>query len=70
MEPPIVIRVGGRVFGESLHFWINDSLMTVFFLVVGMEIRREIHEGSLNRLRHAFMPVVAAAGGVIVPAFI
>ncbi|WP_027820774.1 Na+/H+ antiporter NhaA [Paraburkholderia bannensis] len=44
--------------------------MTVFFLIVEMEIRREIHEGSLCRLRHAFLPVVAAVGGVIVPAII
>jgi len=45
-------------------------LMTVFFLVVGMEIRREIHEGALNNLRQAALPIAAAMGGVIVPALI
>ena len=58
------------VFSQSLHFWINDGLMTVFFLVVGMEIRREIHEGALSKLDQAVLPVAAAAGGVIVPALI
>ncbi len=61
---------GSFVFSQSLHFLINDALMTVFFLVVGMEIRREIHEGALSRLDQAILPVAAAAGGVIVPALI
>jgi NhaA family Na+:H+ antiporter len=67
---PISIGAGSFVFSQSLHFWINDFLMTVFFLVVGMEIRREIHEGSLCDLRQAALPVIAALGGVIVPAVI
>ena len=44
--------------------------MTIFFLVVGMEIRREVHEGALSRLDQAILPLVAATGGVIVPALI
>jgi NhaA family Na+:H+ antiporter len=67
---PLSIGLGDFVFSRSLHFWINDALMTVFFLVVGMEIRREIHEGALSDLRQAALPVVAALGGVIVPALI
>jgi Na+:H+ antiporter, NhaA family len=67
---PLSIGFGEFVFSRSLHFWINDVLMTVFFLVVGMEIRREIHEGALSRLDQALLPVIAAAGGVIVPALI
>jgi NhaA family Na+:H+ antiporter len=55
---------------ESLHFWINDGLMTIFFLVVGLEIRRELHEGTLSRARQAALPLVAAAGGVLLPAVI
>lgn len=55
---------------QSLHFWINDGLMTVFFLVVGMEIRREMHEGALSDTRSAMLPVIAALGGVAVPALI
>lgn len=67
---PLTVGLGEFVFSKSLHFWINDALMTIFFLVVGMEIRREIHEGSLSRLDQALLPVVAAAGGVLVPAMI
>jgi NhaA family Na+:H+ antiporter len=67
---PISIGFGEFVFSRSLHFWVNDVLMTVFFLVVGMEIRREIHEGALSSLEEAMLPVVAAAGGVIVPGVI
>ena len=62
--------IGDYVFSRSLHFWVNDALMTAFFLVVGMEIRREIHEGALSRFDQAILPLVAASGGVIVPALI
>lgn len=67
---PIVFRLGEHAFVRPLHFWINDALMTVFFLVVGMEIRREIHEGALSRFDQAILPVLAAVGGVVVPALI
>lgn len=67
---PLSIGLGTFVYAQSLHFWVNDALMTVFFLVVGMEIRREIHEGALSKLDQAILPVAAAAGGVIVPALI
>ncbi|MET4492807.1 NhaA family Na+:H+ antiporter [Bradyrhizobium sp. LA7.1] len=67
---PLTIGVGEYVFSRSLHFWVNDALMTVFFLVVGMEIRREVHEGALSRIDQAILPLVAATGGVIVPALI
>ncbi|NOV24232.1 Na+/H+ antiporter NhaA [Cupriavidus necator] len=60
--------LGSHVVDQPLHFWINDALMTVFFLVVGMEIRREIHEGALASIRLAALPVTAALGGVLVPA--
>lgn len=67
---PVSIGIGQFVFSKSLHFWINDALMTVFFLVVGMEIRREMHEGALSKLDQALLPLIAAAGGVVVPALI
>jgi NhaA family Na+:H+ antiporter len=67
---PVSIGIGSFVFSQTLHFWINDILMTVFFLVVGMEIRREIHEGALNSPRQAALPIAAALGGVVVPALI
>ncbi|PRB80926.1 Na+/H+ antiporter NhaA [Pseudomonas sp. MYb185] len=65
---PLSIGLGELTFSQPLHFWINDALMTVFFLVVGMEVRREIHEGSLSSLRQAGLPIAAALGGVILPA--
>jgi len=67
---PLSIGLGDFVFSRSLHFWINDASMTLFFLVVGMEIRRELHEGVLSSLRQAALPLAAAVGGVLVPALI
>jgi Na+:H+ antiporter, NhaA family len=55
---------------QTLEFWINDGLMTLFFLVVGLEIRHEIHEGCLSSPRIATLPVLMAIGGVAVPALI
>ncbi|HEU4575607.1 MAG TPA: Na+/H+ antiporter NhaA [Chitinophagaceae bacterium] len=54
--------------GHSLTHWINDGLMTIFFLLVGLEIEREIYDGELKSLRNALLPVLAAAGGMLVPA--
>src|SRR5690606_38254918 len=67
---PLALTLGNLEFSESLHFWINDGLMTIFFLVVGMEIRREIHEGALSSARQAALPLAAAIGGVGIPALI
>jgi NhaA family Na+:H+ antiporter len=67
---PLTVGFGEHVFSRSLHFWVNDALMTVFFLVVGTEIRREIHEGALSKFDQAILPLIAATGGVIVPALI
>jgi len=67
---PLSIGVGDFVFSRSLHFWINDGLMTLFFLVVGMEIRREIHAGALSDVKQAALPIFAAMGGVVAPALI
>jgi Na+:H+ antiporter, NhaA family len=67
---PLSFGFGSFAFSQSLHFWINDGLMTVFFLVVGMEVRREIHEGALSERSQALLPIAAAVGGVIAPALI
>ena len=67
---PVTLGIGSLISTQSLHFWINDGLMTIFFLVVGLEIRREIHEGALSSLRLAAVPLIAASGGVIAPALI
>jgi NhaA family Na+:H+ antiporter len=55
---------------HPLRFWINDALMTVFFLVVGLEIRHELRYGALSDVRIATLPVIAALAGVLVPALI
>jgi NhaA family Na+:H+ antiporter len=67
---PIEIRVGGWLIAEPLHFWINEGLMTVFLLVVGLEIRREMREGALSSMQLAALPVAGALGGILVPAAI
>lgn len=64
----IGLRIGGWGFERDLHFWINDGLMTVFFLVVGLEIKREMVEGALADWQRASLPIVAAVGGMLVPA--
>ena len=56
------------IIDKSLHFWINDALMAVFFFVVGLEIKRSLLLGELASLRRAALPIFAAAGGMIVPA--
>ncbi len=67
---PFTIAFLNFSISQPLHFWINDGLMTVFFLVIGMEIRREIHEGALASLPLAALPLAAALGGVVVPALL
>lgn len=54
----------------SVEHWINDGIMTVFFLMVGLEIERELYDGELNPIKNAILPIVAAIGGMIIPAVI
>jgi len=67
---PLSFGVARYLPAHDLHFWVNDGLMTVFFLVVGLEIRREMHDGSLSDPRVATLPIIAAVGGVVVPALV
>ena len=67
---PISFGFGAIVFSKSLLHWINDGLMTVFFFVVGLEIKREILIGELSSFRKAMLPLVAAVGGMAIPALI
>lgn len=61
----------GRNYLEyNLHHWINDGLMAIFFFVVGLELKREIVAGELSNPRKAMLPIIAAAGGMLVPALI
>ena len=62
------IQIGGRSFVLPLIDWINDGLLTIFFLVVGLEIKREFTVGHLASPREAALPVAAAIGGMVVPA--
>jgi NhaA family Na+:H+ antiporter len=54
--------------GHSLVYWINDGLMTFFFLLIGLELEREIYQGELSDFKNAVLPIFAAVGGMLVPA--
>jgi len=56
--------------GQSLEYWINDGLMVIFFLYIGLELEREIYHGELSDLKKAALPILAAVGGMIFPALI
>ena len=66
----IGISIGSWSLENNLHHWINDGLMALFFFVVGLELKREIMVGELANLRQATLPIVAAIGGMLVPALI
>jgi Na+:H+ antiporter, NhaA family len=54
----------------SVEHWINDALMAIFFLLIGLELKRELHNGELSNLKNALLPIFAALGGICLPAFI
>jgi NhaA family Na+:H+ antiporter len=66
----IGFQIGNLALNKPLEFWINDGLMTIFFFVVGLEIKREFVSGELQDPRKAALPLAAALGGMIVPALI
>lgn len=65
---PLGVRVGSFAFERSLEWFVNDGLMAIFFFVVGLEIRREVHHGELSEWRRAALPAAAALGGMLAPA--
>jgi NhaA family Na+:H+ antiporter len=67
---PIGMSFGGSAFQMSIQHWINDGLLTIFFLVVGLEIKRELTVGHLASRRSAALPIAAAIGGMATPAAI
>jgi NhaA family Na+:H+ antiporter len=64
------VRIGDFGIEKPLLLWINDGLMAIFFLLIGLEIKRELLQGELSDRRRAILPVAAAIGGMIVPALI
>ena len=64
------LRLGSLSLALDLRHWVNEALMTIFFLVVGLEIKREVVEGELRNPRHRMLPVSAALGGMILPALL
>lgn len=69
-ENEVSLKVGDYTVGNTLHHWINDGLMAMFFFVVGLELKREIMAGELSDVKKAMLPMSSAIGGMIVPAAI
>nr|MBA2600857.1 Na+/H+ antiporter NhaA [Actinomycetota bacterium] len=69
-DTELAVRVGEWSLVESLREWVNDGLMALFFFVVGLEIKRELVKGELSDPKAASLPVIAALGGMVVPALL
>ena len=69
-QTEVTVGGGSLVLTKPLLLWINDGLMAIFFLLVGLEIKREVLAGELAAIRRAALPVAAALGGALVPAII
>lgn len=70
LHAPIGFNFGGWVLEKSLQHWVNDGLMALFFFLVGLELKREIMVGELSVPQQAALPIVAAIGGMVLPALI
>ncbi|MBF0281193.1 MAG: Na+/H+ antiporter NhaA [Zetaproteobacteria bacterium] len=70
LQTPVSIQVGTLIIAKPLLLWINDGLMTVFFFLVGLELKKEMIEGEFSNKRNIILPAIGALGGMIVPALI
>ncbi|MRS15282.1 Na+/H+ antiporter NhaA [Enterobacteriaceae bacterium RIT691] len=70
LATPVQLKVGPLEINKNMLLWINDALMAVFFLLIGLEVKREMVLGSLATRQQAAFPVIAAVGGMVVPALI
>lgn len=67
---PVAVRIGALDISKPLVLWINDGLMAVFFLLIGLELKKELIEGELSSPRNIVLPAVAALGGMLIPGVI
>lgn len=67
-DTPVSITIGDTSFSKPLLLWVNDGLMAIFFFTIGLEIKREIIDGELSSFRQAALPMMAAVGGMLIPA--
>ncbi len=68
LHTQISLAFGSGVFSLSIHHWINEALMALFFLIMGLELKRELLVGELSSPRQALLPIMAAIGGMLIPA--
>jgi NhaA family Na+:H+ antiporter len=70
LQLPVMVGFADLSINKPLEFWVNDGLMAIFFLMIGLEVKRELREGALASLNQAMFPAFAALGGMIAPALI